>query len=97
MDAYNAALQTIQEDLDAGKIDQEQADFLRKWLDGTVVRCQEILLQRQHLVPWELTPSPGGKECLGNGHWPGYECQCPDCDYYETICFPDWEGHKEQG
>ena len=45
-------------------------------------------------VPAELTPSPAGQECLGNGHWPGYECQCPDCDFYET-CFPDWEGHKD--
>jgi hypothetical protein len=25
-------------------------------------------------VPHTLTPSPQGKECLGNGHWPGYEC-----------------------
>lgn len=47
---------------------------------------EEILLD--HLTPFELTPSPGGKECLGNGLWPGYECQCPDCDWYETICFP---------
>lgn len=47
-------------------------------------------------IPIELSPSPGGKECLGNGEHPGYECQCPDCDYYETICFPDWEGHKDK-
>lgn len=45
------------------------------------------------LIPPELTPSPGGLECLGNGHWVGYECQCPDCDFYE-VCFPDWEGHR---
>ena len=44
-------------------------------------------------MPPELTPSPNGRECLGNGHWPGYECQCPDCDSYEQ-CFPDLEGHK---
>lgn len=45
-------------------------------------------------VPARLTPSPAGRDCLGNGRWPGYKCQCPDCDFYET-CFPDWEGHKE--
>ena len=45
-------------------------------------------------VPHELTPSQGGRECLGNGTYPGYACQCAGCDYYES-CFPDWEGHKE--
>lgn len=50
---------------------------------------------KKHYMPVELTPSPGGKECLGNGHWPGYGCQCPDCDFYEQ-CFPDWEGHKSE-
>lgn len=42
-------------------------------------------------IPAELTPSPAGRECLGNGTWPGYECQCPDCDYYATVCFSDFE------
>ena len=36
----------------------------------------------------KLTPSLGGKECLGNGNWPGYECQCCDCDWY-LLCFPN--------
>ena len=40
-------------------------------------------------IPHTLTPSPGGMECLGNGHWPGYECQCPDCDWYATVCFQE--------
>ena len=55
------------------------------------VRAEEKCLTDEHRAP--LTPSPGGKECLGNGTWPGYQCECPDCDFYET-CFPDWEGHK---
>ena len=38
--------------------------------------------------PYKLTPSLGGKECLGNGNWPGYECQCCDCDWF-LQCFPD--------
>lgn len=41
-------------------------------------------------VPAKLTPSPHGKECLGNGTWLGYECQCDECDFYLT-CFPDWK------
>ena len=40
-------------------------------------------------VPAKLTPSPGGKECLGNGHWPGYECCCDECDHY-LDCFPEY-------
>lgn len=56
-------------------------------------RLLEEEQRREHLTSAKLTPSSGGKECLGNGHWPGYERQCPDCDFYET-CFPDWEGHN---
>lgn len=40
-------------------------------------------------TPPKLTPSPGGKECLGNGEWPGYACCCDECDDYQT-CFPGW-------
>lgn len=36
----------------------------------------------------KLTPSYHGKECLGNGSWPGYECCCDECDYY-LNCFPE--------
>lgn len=36
----------------------------------------------------KLTPSPGGKECLGNGSWVGYECCCDECDHY-LECFPE--------
>lgn len=36
----------------------------------------------------KLTPSPAGRECLGNGEWPGYECCCDECDHYLT-CFPE--------
>ena len=35
-----------------------------------------------------LTPSPGGRECLGNGSWVGYECCCDECDHFFT-CFPE--------
>lgn len=29
-----------------------------------------------------LTPSLNGRECLGNGTWPGYEICCDECDYF---------------
>lgn len=37
----------------------------------------------------KLTPSPQGKECLGNGTWVGYECCCDECDYF-LECFPEY-------
>ena len=36
-----------------------------------------------------LTPSPEGRDCLGNGEHPGFECQCDECDHY-LACFPDF-------
>lgn len=65
------------------------AEFVKHYLPEAEP-SEEALLQALQ-TPHELTPSPGGRECLGNGNWPGYACQCPDCDWYATICFPDWE------
>ena len=51
---------------------------------------QEPTSEELHLsliTPHKLTPSYHGIDCLGNGEWPGYECQCDECDYYLT-CFP---------
>lgn len=41
------------------------------------------------VTPHTLTPSEQGRECLGNGEWPGYECQCDECEYFLT-CFPQY-------
>ena len=46
---------------------------------------EEFLLSL--ITPQQLTPSYHGIDCLGNGEWPGYDCQCDECDYYLT-CFP---------
>ena len=35
-----------------------------------------------------LTPSFHGKDCLGNGNWPGHAYRCNGCQHYLT-CFPD--------
>lgn len=52
-------------------------------------RAMKLVEQWDRYGP-PLTPSPHGRECLGNGSWPGYPCQCPGCDWYPTICFPDY-------
>lgn len=36
----------------------------------------------------KLTPSFHGRDCLGNGEWPGYECCCDECDFFQA-CFPE--------
>ena len=36
-----------------------------------------------------LAPGYHGKDCLGNGSYPGVECCCDECDFFLT-CFPDW-------
>lgn len=35
----------------------------------------------------ELTPSPNGCECIGNGSNPDVECQCDECPHFQE-CFP---------
>ena len=40
----------------------------------------------------ELTPSYHGKDCLGSGDFPGYDCLCDECDYF-LACFPDWKDY----
>ena len=54
----------------------------------TVDDISEEEYLRDHMVPHSLTPSPEGRECLGNGSWVGHECCCEECDHY-LVCFPD--------
>ena len=35
-----------------------------------------------------LTPGNGGRDCLGNGEFPGIECCCDECDYM-LCCLAD--------
>ncbi len=39
------------------------------------------------MVEYELTPSPNGCDCIGNGLNPDVECQCDECPHY-LECFP---------
>ena len=58
---------------------------------------QDFMIYEEFLDPGtgtKLTPSPGGRECLGNGTWIGYECCCDECDYL-SYCFGNEEGAHE--
>lgn len=37
----------------------------------------------------ELTPSPHGELCKGNGEHEGIECCCDECDFY-LECYPEF-------
>jgi hypothetical protein len=42
----------------------------------------------------ELTPSPNGEDCIGNGLSEEVECQCDECDYF-LACYPQWRKESE--
>lgn len=42
----------------------------------------------------QLTPSPNGEDCLGNGLTEGVECCCDECDNY-LECYPKWRKDNE--
>ena len=63
----------------------------RKALAPEAYQISKQLLTPEELLDptgTKLTPSFHGKECLGNGEWPGYECCCDECDYFQ-VCFPE--------
>ena len=39
------------------------------------------------MTEYELTPSPNGCDCIGNGSNPDVECQCDECPHFQE-CFP---------
>ena len=53
------------------------------------MQTDEEDLQNTFRADPPLTPSYHGKDCLGNGAFPGVECCCDECDFFLT-CFPDW-------
>ena len=65
------------------------AEFVQHYMPQIFADPSEADFCEKIVTPYMLTPSLGGAECLGSGNWPGYECQCCDCDWYATICFPD--------
>lgn len=67
-------------------------------IDGFAIfkrqKTTKVVVRKKTEAPWDprippkLTPSFHGRECLGNGEWPGYECCCDECDHY-LACFPE--------
>ena len=55
----------------------------------SLLEARDKLQERIDPTGTVLTPSPGGKDCLGNGEHPGIECCCDECDFY-LDCFPEY-------
>lgn len=71
---------------------EEERNFFAYIADMNLQREQQAYIRNEKYdptIPVELTPSPAGRECLGNGMWPGYECQCDNCENY-LECFPEY-------
>ena len=73
------------EDPNAFRSDEEALAELRKHY---MPRAETDLIDPNTGI--RLTPSPQGRDCLGNGEWPGYECCCDECDHY-LACFPEYD------
>lgn len=52
--------------------------------DGLIELMKIIEQHTEPIIP--LTPSPNGRDCLGNGQHDGIEIQCEDCPHIEICC-----------
>lgn len=54
-----------------------------------MILCQSSVIAEKKSNINQLTPSPNGENCKGNGLNKNVECMCDECKYY-LECFPDW-------
>lgn len=54
-----------------------------------MILCQTSVIAEKRSNINQLTPSPNGEKCKGNGLNKYVECMCDECEYY-LECFPDW-------
>ena len=48
------------------------------------------------MTEYELTPSPNGCDCIGNGLNPDVECQCDECPHYQYTDYLDGVNYDSQ-
>ena len=92
----DAVIESERVDWDFGKPAADEWMRRHRLLNPDVKTAEESLadfkkyyMPHDLTVPHELTPSPAGRDCLGNGDWPGYECQCDECEHFQ-VCFLDF-------
>lgn len=54
-----------------------------------MILCQTSVIAEKRSNINQLTPSPNGEKCKGNGLNKNVECMCDECEHY-LECFPDW-------
>ena len=42
----------------------------------------------------QLTPSPNGEKCIGNGQKKDIECMCDECEHF-LECYPEWDSKNK--
>lgn len=54
-----------------------------------MILCQTSVIAEKRSNINQLTHSPNGEKCKGNGLNKNVECMCDECEHY-LECFPDW-------
>ena len=60
-----------------------------------LVLCQSSVIKENNMQNKQLTPSPNGEQCIGNGLSPDTECMCDECEYF-LECYPDWNNENKE-
>lgn len=58
-----------------------------------LIVCQTSVIKDDIFHKKQLTPSPNGEKCIGNGQNKDVECMCDECDYF-LECYPEWDRKK---
>lgn len=54
---------------------------------------QTSVIKENNMKNIQLTPSPNGEKCIGNGQKKDIECMCDECDHF-LECYPEWDSKK---
>lgn len=71
--------------------DEDDVAAIRRILSGETTLEAELEALEAKYRDMGLRPSYHGEDCPGN------DSECPDCDWFETICFPDCRELEELG
>lgn len=55
-----------------------------------MILCQTSVIAEKRSNINQLTHSPNGEKCKGNGFNENIECMCDECEHF-LECFPDWK------
>jgi len=59
-----------------------------------LVLCQSSVIKENNMKNIQLTPSPNGEKCIGNGQKKDIECMCDECEHF-LECYPEWDSKNK--